>query len=301
MKALFITTRTNETTKHHESFKSLGHEVALFYYQPKTPTINGKIRQLEHEIYEAAKNYKPDLIVYIGACHPSTPKASWFKRVKEDIAPTVHFCSDAADDPWWPLLEAYDKAGSFTLQVALDGSDEWPLAHTQLTALTVLDQTLYPEFPVSHEQRTVNIGFAGGVGGTRSNKLNALRGLGIKIYQRDNREDSYQKYVDHVLKCRMMVNFAGTGSGRHMHVKGRVLECALAGTMLIEEVGSPTSQWFTPGIDYVEYRTIHDINSVVDYFKTRPLESQIIADNMRAKALKNHNPKAFWDRILERL
>jgi len=152
VRAFFITTSTNETHKHHESFASIpGNEIGCYVYnyrlKPKAELVAG----LDAEVYAAAKAFSPDLIVYIGACGGNTPSIEGFKRLRE-IAPTVHFCSDAADDPWWPWLLAYDKAGSFDLQVALDGTHDWPLANTQLTALTVVDPARFPP-PMPHEAR----------------------------------------------------------------------------------------------------------------------------------------------------
>ena len=140
MKAFFIITRTNEMHKHYESFACLGHEYTTYVYShPKGVQGWPQGEKLDADVTAAAKAANPDLIVYIGACQSNTPSIQCFKNLKEQVAPTVHFCSDAEDAPWWPELIAYDKAGCFSVQVALDGSSSWPLKDTQLTELTPID------------------------------------------------------------------------------------------------------------------------------------------------------------------
>jgi len=303
MKAFFITTTTNETHKHHESFASLpGNEVKCYVYvhaQRRGVPVNGA--RLDAEIYAAAQAYAPDLIVYIGACGGNVPSVSLFQRLRKDVAPTVHFCSDASDAPWWPLLTAYEKARCFSLQVALDGSDNWPMRDSQLTALTVVEPAFFKNAQTRHSERPMIFGFAGNAGGRRANSVKQLIASGLNVRQRDGREDSYKEFADFLCKCRITINFPDTGSGRYMHVKGRVIEAGYCGVLLLERRNSPTKNWFTPGVDYVEYDDINHAKTLVAYYADHPEEAQAISDRLRARVTSEHGPTVFWGRVFDRL
>lgn len=305
MKAFFITTTTNETCKHYESFLSLGHEVQLYIYKngrakfSKVPLIEGAA--LDAEVYAAAKAYAPNIIVYIGACGGNTPSIPLFKRLNAEVAPVVHFCSDAEDDPWWPLLVEYDKAGCFALQVSLDGSPSWPLRESQLTALTVVDPAFFEDATIPHAARSILFGFAGNVSGGRSTIIKELQRLGLNVRVRDTGPTSYPDFAKYLGQCRMTVNFPWTGSGRHLHVKGRVIEAGYAGVLLLERGDSPTKNFFTPGVDYIEYKDAAHVRSLVDHYAARPEESQEIAERLRAKVAAEHCAEKFWGRILDRV
>lgn len=310
MKGFFITTTTNETHKHHESFACIGHQVGCYIYNhARNPGASASGAQLDSEILAAAKAFAPDVIVYIGACGGNTPSPASFERLKNEVAPTVHFCSDAADDPWWPLLVEYDKARCFSLQVALDGTKNWPLADTQLTALTVVDHERFPFTPTPHAERPIIFGFAGNYGGNSKNRaidprrqmIDSMVPFGLQCRPRDAGSNTYPDYVDYLCRCRIVVNFPQTGTRRFLHVKGRVIEAALAGALLLEQLSSPTHDWFEPGVDYLEYRGVKDARKIVEHYAARPDESQEIAERLRKKVRDFHGPKDFWRRIFERI
>lgn len=318
VKGLFIITRTNEMHKHFESFKCLGNQVRTYTYDHRLDTKWAKGETLEAEIYADAKEYQPDIIVYVGACRSSTPSAKSFAKLRKEVAPTVHFCSDAADEPWWDELKTYDREGSFTVQVAIDGNKNWPLADTQITALTPIDPAHYPDPPKPHAERSIVFGFAGnpgGVGAVKDGKVTGRRPLvsqmiqfGLQHRPRDrttgNMDDaisSYKQAAAYMADCRITPNFAQTGSFNRMHVKGRVVETGLAGAMLLEPVGSPTPDWFEPGVDYMPYQSMDDARTIVERFKDRPDETQAFGARLRARVLAEHSPAQFWARILDRI
>jgi len=312
LKALFIVTRTNEMHKHYESWACLGHEFETYTYtHPKGGNwpSGGK---LDDEIIAAATNYKPDAIVYVGACKSNTPSVDCFKRLRKDIAPTVHLCSDAEDEPWWDELKLYDKEGCFSVQVSLDGSSSWPLKETQLTELTPIDPAHYPIPPKPHKDRTITFGFAGNPGSISKLKDGRVTGrrplvaemiqFGLKHRPRDHEsiKGTYQKCADYIADTRIMPNFPLTGSYERMHVKGRVVEVGLAGGCLLEMKGSPTPNFFEPGVDYLEWETTEEARQIVERLKDNPDETQAFGMRLWEKVKANHGPDKFWGRILHR-
>lgn len=313
MRAFFIVTRTNEMHKHYESFSCLGHQYTTYtYHHPKGQNKFPSGKVLDEEILKAASEYAPDLIVYVGACQSNTPSIECFGKLKETVAPTVHLCSDAQDAPWWPELIAYDKAGCFSVQVSLDGSSEWPLKDAQLTELTPIDPAHYPNPPKPHKDRSIVFGFAGNPGSVSKLKNGRVVGrrpmvanmmqFGLKLRERDREAitGSYQKCADYISDTRIMPNFPMTGSFERCHVKGRVVEVGLAGGLLLEMKGSPTPNFFTPGVDYLEWETMDEARDIVNRLSDKPEETEAFGIRLREKVMANHGPDKFWGRIIDR-
>ena len=114
-------------------------------------------------------------------------------------------------------------------------------------------------------------------------------------------KDTYQKCADYISQCRIMPNFPATGSFERMHVKGRVVEVGLAGGLLLEQKGSPTPNFFTPGVDYLEWETTDQAREIVERLKDKPEETQAFGERFREKVMANHSAEKFWGRILDRL
>ena len=85
-----------------------------------------------------------------------------------------------------------------------------------------------------------------------------------------------------------------------MHVKGRVVEVGMAGGLLLEMKGSPTPNFFTPGVDYLEWESMEEAHDIVNRMSERPDETEAFGMRLREKVLSNHGPDKFWGRILSR-
>lgn len=298
MKAIFLVTATSEVSKYVESLANLklGPVEALRYDQ-----VGGS----DTLLFERVREHKPDLMVYIGQVFGRIPPISILTSIR-DICPSVHICSDAADQPWWDLLRKYHESGAFSLQVAIDGSHKWPLASSQMTALTPVDPALYPAAPLKHAARPIACGYGGNQGGgdfsRRTQILTHLlteRVLDVRI--RSALPFTYDAYANYLAQCRISLNTAFTGTETALHVKGRVLESALAGAMLLETKGSPTSYWFRPGLDYIEYESEQEAAIIIRRLANEPEATQAVADSLRARVLAEHTPQQFWDRIFQRI
>ena len=321
MKALFVTSATNETIKYAESFACMpGCETKSVRYTNRKPRKGGLVEQglLDAEVYQAALDYQPDFIVYIGSRWGEIVAIETLQNLNRNVAPAVHLCSDAADHPWWDLLEEYEAKGCFSLQVAIDGNKHWPLHGKPrgLTALTPFDPARFGE-PKPHAERPILFGYGGNMGGgpsvdknrpasKRREILDACIVGGLKVRERVDEgtsqyTGSYQEYTDYLGGCRIVLNIPFSGTQEHMQVKGRVVEAGMAGCVLLDYRGAPTADWFTPGEDYLEYDDPAHALAVVKQLADKPDLSQTIAWRMRAKVLAEHGPDKFWGRILERI
>lgn len=299
MKSLFLLTSSSEVLKYVDTLRNLnlGEVGHLVYDHPGAS---------DAVLYAKVKEFAPDLVVYIGARWGQQPAIATLARITEKIAPHVHICSDAADIPWHDLLREYHNAGAFTLQVAIDGSLKWPLAGTQMTALTPVDAGPYPVSPRPHAERTIICGYGGNQGGGGASKrtqiLTALlteRVLDLRI--RSALPFTYEAYASYLAGLRISLNTAFTGTEMAMHVKGRVLESALAGACLLETKGSPTAHWFRPGLDYLEYDSPQEAAQIIRHLSNEPEATQAMALSLRARVLAEHTPAKFWARIFERI
>jgi hypothetical protein len=218
----------------------------------------------------------------------------------------MHLCSDAADQPWFDLLREYHMAGCFTLQVAIDGSRKWPLSDSQMTALTPVDGVTFQHGDKPHAARGVMCGYAGnpgcGPGSKRTDLLvKLLEAKAIDMRARTNLPHTYEAFCDFLQNCRMSVNIAYSGTEAALQVKGRVLESALAGSLLLETADSPTRDWFTPGIDYLEYRSAADLTEIIESLRDKPDLTQRIAMSLRSRVMTEHSPERFWKRCFLRM
>jgi hypothetical protein len=260
----------------------------------------------------------PDWVLMIGCCDAGgalMPNVDVLAEIGRR-RPFVHLCCDGSEKDWWPQLQRYHDAGCFALQVNIDGVKVGPIGEHGMTALCPISPAGYPDPPRPWAERPVRLGFRGSYqlsdpppGGylhPRTPAIRSLLGAGLlTISDRDHTDPSQAGYRDFLSQCRCVWNHAATGSGDRMHVKARVIETALAGALLIEPMGSPTEEWFKPGLDYLPYSADSDglVPSISHILKLVDAHSHIfeMANILRRKVLTHHSPAAFWGRVLEHL
>jgi hypothetical protein len=293
MKALALRTYTDCENK-CRSIEAAGHEVIVEQYDDRPYDRQG-------EIVELAKSLKPDFIVFIGALEPYHTKPvlqpDILRRLR-DIAPSIHMCNDAADDPWWDKLIEYDRKACFDVQLSIDGSTHNPIASftNGLLLLTPTDDR--PFEPKPWDERGIRFGFVGGLGHTqRMDAILTLQAGGGLDFRSGPEGRSYDDFARTMCDIRIMPNFPYTGTARYTHVKGRVIEAGLAGCCVLELKGAPTSHWFMPGMDYLEYERPSDIVALLEDERTPFAE---IAERFHRRVVTEHHPRIFWDKVLEK-
>jgi hypothetical protein len=230
--------------------------------------------------------HQPDVVAISGVCEgPKVVPVQCAKWIR-DHCRSVHVCWDAADPPWHPWLKAYKEAGCFDLCIAADGSEHEAV---DLSLPTPVDPAYYEDWD-KHE-RTVQLGFSGsiGEGSPRQHTLRQLEGL-VTVQRRDHIHHPYGRNADFYKRCWAAVNDANT-TFRRLHMKARVVEAALAGCLLFETYGSPTSKWLTPGEEYIEYTNTNEIRE----FRLPQFHETCKQFGQRARAkMLQHGPAEFW-------
>ncbi len=293
MNVLFLITHTPNCEPFWRSLEAVGHKVHVELYDDRP-------HDRHQELVELARTLKPDFAVYIGAYAPShkrpVPSTDILSQIRA-TCPFILLCGDAADDPWWPVLEDYHQKDCFDAMVAIDGSFNTPIKEFAegLTLLTPLDPRVYRPWPWG--KRTITTGMIGGLGGLRGQIVYELSVQGLIDYRLGPIGRSYADYATLLCLTKITLNFAQTGTGKYLHVKGRVVEAGFAGSTVLETKGSPLKEWgFVPGEDYFEYEGLEDL---VDFLKNVPDELvEKMASKFTVKMTVDHNPWIFWGKVL---
>lgn len=295
MRFTVLTTGTNNTQTVYNSILRAGHELSIVIYD-EMPEHSGLCGVVERT--------GPDIIVFFGAIEhmhgKPVPRVDQLAAVGE-LAPMVHLCFDGAEPLWWPQLQKYYDFGKFALQVNIDGVRTGPIGEFGITLLCPIDPEPFGD-PPPRATRPVRLGFGGNKhGAARQAILGELTALNVIKY-RPRDSDGLGGYVEFLKSCRSAWNFPQTGGGTgSTHVKARTLEAALAGCLLLEQCGSPLEDWFTPGDDFVSYSDAPHVERLLKRIDADPVRYDAVAAHMRQRVLREHNPSAFWKRVLTRL
>lgn len=294
MKGLIFTTGTPDCEKLIRSFQAVVPDTVIVQYD-----IEG-VAMINH-----ATQIRPDIVVYIGAIgefhlgHP-VPTTDILCQINR-IAPMVHLCSDAADFPWWPLLEEYHASQAFKLQVAIDGSCDNPIARFTergKVALTPVDPNLFENPPWS--SRPYICGFAGG-GGARCDWIHPLKDKGILQWFNEAGYVPYDKFCTYYPSCQIVMNDARTGTGYHRHMKGRFVEASYAGAVLMEPRDSPARNWFVPGEDFLEWESTGEAEAHILAAPAKSDQNAAMGQRLRNKMIEKHSAPVFWGEVFREI
>lgn len=291
-RALFVTTKSNDVDNVISAWD--------FWNPPSDRVSFDHMNGVDDAaIIGAAKHIGPAVIFYIGSVGPCSPTHDALRRLR-DIAPSIHICFDAADEPWHPLLAEYSAAGCFDLQVSIDGVRGTPV---DLVTVAPVNPAF---FDGPGPDRTIRCGFSGNIGlqgdvptDQRGTILGPLIASGlVERRQRDVTEsDSYTDHVEFMRKCRIIINTSFAGSGTVHHVKQRVFESAFAGCALLENDASPVGDWLPAGC-FFPYR---DSEQAAELIGT--LADDAIAESARIRSAyvqENFMPKKLFGEMLAR-
>ncbi len=287
MNFLGLATHSAHIEEIWQSIRCLGHHVDLKRYD------DIPLERKHDELIGTAKIMAPDVIVYMGGIERG-PEIRTFKALRE-IAPMIHIAGDASDPPWFPLLEEYHLEGCFSVQVNVDGNINTPISRYGLVLLTPIDPGVC--VPKPWNDRTLNCTFVGNTSRQDTPKSKILweasdSGV-VRLYHYDHDPFNQMMAIMRDSKATFNVAYMGPGMDR-FNVKGRVVEAAVAGSCLLETMGSTTRYWFEPNKDYIEYNSVSGIRDLFKYFTAER------ADRFRTKFLREHHPVVFWSKVLWR-
>jgi hypothetical protein len=252
--------------------------------------------QMDEKQLDALKKYAPNLIVYIGAVSGNGRVDTAI--LKELLPKPIHLCCDPASPDWWPLLQEYKDQSVFSLTVGMDGGSTWPQQENDL----VLWHPLANHYYLVPCAKTIRFGFMGGTGSQdRSQAISTLKGnCDLQVGKRDEAWGTYQQYADFMLSTEIALNFARTGCGQKKQMKNRVHEAAMAKCCLLEQVGAPTSKYYRPGIDYIEWSSAGEAEEILNKLDRDKNES-VYAFNLHDMWKRHYTPRHFWKQVFTHL
>lgn len=321
MRVTVLRTFSSNCVDTYEPLRTMGHEISTIVYdlvnvhdatdkENLKKSLDGTAYFIMHpdqfeQLPELVNVTNPDLVLMIGCCDSGglalVPSASTLAKIGQRH-PFVHLCFDGSETVWWRQLCDYYDHNSFALQINIDGVKVGPIGERGWTVLTPIDLAGFPNPPRVWGDRSYRLGFCGGWGGAqlRTTALNELLAAGL-VHIRPRDDGSSHGYREFLSQCQCVWNHAVTGTGDKMHVKGRVLETALAGAVLFENEDSPTANWFTSGVDYISYRNTLDVARGLKWVDANPIAAQTMAQSLREKVIAQHSPRVLWGRVIEHL
>ncbi len=295
MKFVVLKTYSDDCSNYWSGLECIGHRVIQLRYDDLSYDRHG-------ELVNRVIDYKPDVVVFIGAYEKSHPfpvmQPGNLKRIRDKF-PLIHLCGDAGDQPWWDQLLDYDRQECFTLQVFIDGVVSSPLMQNLLgrnvmAKLSPIDPRPFSDF-LLWKDRNNFIGLTGGYGhNARGEMMNHMKQY-CSLWMHDV---PYSVMAAAMGRCKVIVNCPMTGSARHQHVKGRVIETAWAGACLFEQANPHTRRWFKPGSEFIEWDDLKDLDEKLQWARDNDAEVGEIASHMRDHAMLRHHPSVFWKDVL---
>lgn len=245
-------------------------------------------------LLRAAKEYRPDVIFYIGGNGgPGLPSIDTMREFRK-FAKSIHLCFDAADRVWHPTLLEYKAKECFDLQVATDGAVNAPV---DMSVVALCDPRYFDTLPVP--TRDIHCGFPGQIA-PKTIRDEVLPGLIKKglVTLRPRTLSAYTEYPPFLRRCEMIINFGMTGNGVDMHVKARAVEAGLAGACVLEMAGSPLDKWF-PRESFICFSSPEEAEAVIK--RTTPQEAAHKAAIFSKVVRTEHSPQKRFKEMLARV
>lgn len=158
-------------------------------------------------------------------------------------------------------------------------------------------------------EKTTDISFIGALYPYRVELIDALKSAGISVAVNPHRSDvttdfassrrdqpGWLSYMSGLAGSQMTINFSLASSGAHEQLKWRVIEATLAGTLLLTDDTSRTSEFFVRGEEFDHFSGTTDLAAVVTSWLERPDElaqAQRRAQQRAADLAQNE----FWVRV----
>jgi hypothetical protein len=162
--------------------------------------------------------------------------------------------------------------------------------------------------------RDIDVSFVGNEGHSwRRAPIEALNESGVQVYTRDSviREKqldkgalpSFADYVNVLQRSRIVLNFPfGIFCGNPIfQFKGRPVEAAKCGAMLLETESPDTRVWLDPFVDYVPYSSQADLVDKAKYYLEHETERAAIALSGYKKFTELYSSHNFWEAVFGKL
>ncbi len=261
-----------------KSAESAGHDILVIETDYKE----------QQSVIEEARRFSPDFMFLIAGVpeqHPGRLLTLDTMRILNSIAPLIHLCADAANPDWHPAIARWMDV--FRLQVAMDGGD----VPGCMSTLQLMDEREF--VPLPWNERDIRFGMSGSTSsGRRAEFTVAMQQRGLQLFKGSG------PYADAArIMCRFKIMFNhGMTTDAIDHCMCRITEAGYAGCALFENAESPTYKFLTPDYEYFPYKTIDDLDRLLQ------LPDDIIeasAQALHSRVMRDYSPGPMWKNILK--
>ncbi|OAN50272.1 hypothetical protein A6A04_02400 [Paramagnetospirillum marisnigri] len=159
-------------------------------------------------------------------------------------------------------------------------------------------------FAVEGVAKSRELFFVGTVSRQRQALVNAAGAAGMSGWcQLHNRKrdqaPSYEEYIQGLLSSRLSLNNGRVAPNSYI-VTGRTAESMLAGSLLLEDVGSPLDEYYVPWVHYVPFSSLHELIVLLRFFQSHEEERARIAEAARAQWRRHYSNRRHWAALLRK-
>lgn len=181
--------------------------------------------------------------------------------------------------------------------------DQYKLEHAQKDLYLWTPESLFYFYP---DEQTVDVSFIGSSRYADRNTYltNLASSLPYMIMEGGQREKglSFSYYASLIRRSKININFSKNPQiGGYDQLKGRVLETIASRSLLMEEKNQSTSDFFIPGVDYVEFDGLDDLKEKIKYYLEHEDLRREIALSGYNKFMDKYTAKHFWKAVFERI
>lgn len=264
------------------------------------------------QLLRYCKDVDPEIVVFLpGTAQHRNPTLGVFRQLRAQGIPTVLFVADLRKALWQGV--ANRVADAFDLVLPIDGC-----SLESLPSLRHLGRRFFRGWspispgnvpPFATRRSCVNL--VGSLWGERVHGVQALRNAGIEVITRPSAIEAHRDpnlpahktlstatYLDSLRQAQLTVNYSACSTGDGHQLKGRVLEAAACGSMLLESANDVTCDFFEEGREYVSFDGAADLVEKVRYFLAHPERAAEIAANATSRFLRDYTATTFWTRVL---
>ena len=280
----------------------LAHEISQFYYDQLSKQVGSFMGEV---LVETCAGYKPDLVIFfpmglLGIDPPRTAMGviSNTLGIKvllmrgDSIGPEGH----RFNTTWFPFVDYIAFLDSSLGHLGYGQEAKAVQAIQSFNARYFYDKKL---------ERDIDVSFVGSVGDwpKRAEYIGFLRQHGVGVVARGGQRFDrlgWGEYSDIINRSKISLNFCLNGSG-YTQIKGRVFEVTSCRTLLIEDEGIETKDFFDEGKDFVMCRGKEEMLEKVKYYLAHDSEREAIAESGYRKVTELYNSKNVWAYMLNKI
>ena len=258
-----------------------------------------KKQHIDGFIPTVCDRYKPDVVIFsLLGKSPLNPTSKSYSHIKDLGIKTIFMWPDMRPDWGISEVDELEKNGFSDLHVCWGSEKIIPTQYGEkiLWLWAPQDEELYT--PIDEQDIPVSF-----IGSTRHYErqvyLRQLVNNGVEIFLEGGQREkglTPEQYASYIRRSKISINFPGSDVGDQC--KGRVWEILSSRSMMLERKNEATRKMLTPGIDYIEYDNVEDLQNKITYYLNNSEERDKIASQGHKTYKEKYTATHFWKKTL---